>query len=77
MHAPLPLDASSLRRLAVEADVDPRTIRKLLAGKRVRGMAGRRAALLLRQAGLLGDSRSVDAPVEGHNTTPSGSQNKP
>lgn len=46
------LDASTVRALAVEADVDPRTIRKELKGERTRGMAGRRARAVLEKAGL-------------------------
>jgi hypothetical protein len=76
-HKAPSVDAAILRQLAVEGDVDPRSLRKLLAGKTVRGMAGRRAALVLLQAGLLGDSKSLDAPTEGHNVTPRGSQSKP
>ena len=37
------LDAGTLRRLAVEFDVDPRTILKVHRGEYVRGMARRRA----------------------------------
>jgi hypothetical protein len=73
----LQVDEATLRQLAVKADVDPRSLKKLLAGKTVRGMAGRRAALVLRQAGLLGDSRSVDGPTRRRNITPRVSRNKP
>ena len=60
-------DASTLRELAVRGGVDPRTLRKLMAGKPVRGMAGRRAANALVQAGYLppehgGSTPSVGAP---------------
>lgn len=44
---PVVIDSGLIRRLAVEADVDPRTIRRALRGDRVRGMAGRRAAIVL------------------------------
>lgn len=46
------LDAASLRRLAVEFEVDPRTILKLARGEDVRGMARRRAARALRKVGV-------------------------
>jgi hypothetical protein len=78
LSKPLQVDEAILRRLAVAADVDPRSLKKILAGKTVRGMAGRRAALVLRQAGLLGDSGPVDAlTAKRHPVNPSGSQNKP
>jgi DNA-binding LacI/PurR family transcriptional regulator len=44
-------DSSELRELAVHAGVDPRTVAKALRGEPVRGMAYRRAAAALRQAG--------------------------
>lgn len=71
------LDTCTLRRLAVKGDVDPRSLKKVLAGKRVRGMAGYRAKLVLVEAGLLSEAKSVDASAEGHDITPRGSQNKP
>jgi hypothetical protein len=46
------LDAATVRRLAVRADVDPRTIQKVYEGLPVRGMAGRRARGALAEAGL-------------------------
>ena len=49
-------DAAILRALAVQADVDPRTILKELKGTRARGMAGRRARAVLLRAGLVASS---------------------
>lgn len=46
-------DAATVRRYAVMADVDPRTILKELRGARTRGMAGRRARAVLVREGLL------------------------
>ncbi len=47
------MDEATVRRLAVESSTDPRTIRKLLVGKPVRGMAGERARNALIRAGVL------------------------
>ncbi len=47
-----PIDEATLRQLAVKADCDPRTIEKVLKGVPVRGMAGRRAARAVFEAGL-------------------------
>jgi hypothetical protein len=47
------LDAATLRRLAVRASCDPKTIQKLWRGGNVRGLAGQRAWAVLREAGLL------------------------
>jgi hypothetical protein len=52
------INGSTVRRLAVEADVDPRTIlAELRAARgeraRVRGMSGDRARRVLRQHGLI------------------------
>jgi hypothetical protein len=47
------LDASTLRRLSVESDTDPRSIKKILEGKEVRGSAGRRARQVLIRHGHL------------------------
>ena len=46
------LDAGTLRRLAVEYEVDPRTILKLMRGAPVRGMARDRAVRALESLGL-------------------------
>jgi hypothetical protein len=53
MKTPRTISAHVARRLAVEADVDPRCIVKVLQGKPVRGSAGERAAAALRRAGLI------------------------
>jgi hypothetical protein len=50
---PIKLDTETTRRLAVRADVDPRTITRVAAGENVRGIAGRRAAMALVEAGLV------------------------
>ena len=47
------------RRLAVEADVDPRTILRAARGEPVRGMAGERANAALAAAGLLPATAAV------------------
>lgn len=59
------LDASTLRRLSVLADVDPRSLRRLLRGEPVRGAAGHRARRVLVEAGYLGEPATVElTPVE-------------
>ncbi len=45
------LDDATCRKIAVQADCDPRTIKKALRGEPVRGMAGRRARTALLEAG--------------------------
>ena len=57
-HSDLGVDLATLRRLAVEADVDPRSIVAELRAARgerdhVRGMAGHRVRRLLAQKGLI------------------------
>jgi hypothetical protein len=47
------LDAEQLRELALAAHVDPRTLKKILEGRPVRGMAGARARRALIERGLL------------------------
>ena len=47
------LEAHFLRRLAVEASVDPRSIQRVLEGKPVRGMSGQRIIEVLKKHGLL------------------------
>ena len=47
------LDAATLRRLAVEASCDPRTIQAVLDGRDVRGLPGERARKALIAAGML------------------------
>lgn len=41
------------RRIAVAAEVDPRTVKRFCDGKPVRGMAGERIARALKAAGLI------------------------
>ncbi len=53
---PTRIDDATVRALAVEAHVCPKTIRKVLAGLPVRGMAGHRARCVLRVNGWLEDS---------------------
>ncbi|MBI5068141.1 MAG: hypothetical protein HZB56_07860 [Deltaproteobacteria bacterium] len=48
-----PLDAATLRRLSVEAEVDPRTILRVLKGLPVRGLPRYRARRVLLGAGFL------------------------
>jgi hypothetical protein len=50
---PRSLDAGTARQLAVEANVDPRSIIRVLQGQIVRGSAGARATAALKRAGLL------------------------
>ncbi len=47
------VDLATVRELAVQASVDPRSIQRVLAGEPVRGMAGHRARRVLQEAGLL------------------------
>ena len=47
------VDTALLRRLAVEADCDPRTLAKMLAGAPVRGAVVRRIQTTLERHGLL------------------------
>lgn len=51
-HQALP-DASVLRRLAVVARVDPRTLARLLRGQPVKGDAGHRGRKVLEEEGFL------------------------
>lgn len=46
------IDQAMLRELAVRAEADPRSVRRALEGKVVRGMAGRRIERVLIEAGL-------------------------
>ena len=46
------IDEATIRRLAVESSTDPRTIRKVILGKPVRGMSGERAREALVRAGF-------------------------
>lgn len=56
-------DASSLRRLAVLADVDPRSLRRLLRGEQVRGAAGHRARRVLVEEGYLSEPATTEQPL--------------
>jgi hypothetical protein len=53
MQTPRKLDASTARRLAVEASCDPRSLQRVLDGEEVRGLAGERAREVLIKHGLL------------------------
>lgn len=50
-------DYATLRRLAVEASADPRTVRRRLRGQPVRGLAAERIDLVLARYGLHPDQR--------------------
>jgi len=56
-----PLGAATLRRLAVEAQVDPRTIDRVVKGLPVRGLAGERARKVLIAAGIIPSDTSEAA----------------
>lgn len=45
------IDEATVRRLSVLADADPRSIRKVLRGGKVRGMAGERVRRVLEEHG--------------------------
>ncbi len=49
-------DEITVREIALEAEVDPRSVRKMLSGKRVRGVAGDRIRRALKRRGLPIDS---------------------
>lgn len=68
MNPPIKLDAATARWLAVEAGVDPKTIAKVARGEKVRGMAGHRALVALRAAGLLedGDPKGEEGASSQH-----------
>lgn len=46
------IDAATLRRIAVEASCDPRTVVAVLCGKTTRGLAFERAKAALERAGF-------------------------
>jgi hypothetical protein len=46
------IDTLTLRRIAVDAICDPRTVRARLLGKQVRGLVGERIEAALRQHGI-------------------------
>ncbi len=49
---PAEIDTATIRRLAVEAESDHRTVRKRLLGEPVKGLAGHRVDRVLRAHGL-------------------------
>lgn len=51
------IDAAVLRRLAVSADADPRTVMRVLRGDLVRGMVRERIARVLIEEGFLPPQR--------------------
>ena len=53
-------DAATLRRIAVEAEADPRTVRRRLRGLPVRGMVRRRIDLTLLRHGF---QPGLDSPT--------------
>jgi len=53
VQTPKRLDDATARKLAVNADVDPKTIQKAYRGETIRGMAGYRARQALIEAGLV------------------------
>lgn len=57
------LDTCAVRKLAVAASVDPRTIEKVAAGRPVRGLPGYRARRVLEAEGILSPANCLD-PVE-------------
>jgi hypothetical protein len=46
------IDTATIRRIAVKADADPRSVEKRIRGERVRGMAGHRVDAVLREHGI-------------------------
>lgn len=46
------IDTATIRRLAVEAEADPRSVEARLHGKKVRGLAGHRIDRVLEAHGL-------------------------
>jgi hypothetical protein len=48
----VPVDAATIRRIAVAASVDPRTVIRHLSGEHVRGMPRHRIAHALKARGL-------------------------
>jgi hypothetical protein len=49
------LSASEVRKIAVEASADPRTVHRVLSGQATKGMASQRIAAVLRRMGLLAE----------------------
>lgn len=56
------IDEATRRKLAVLADVDPRTIDKVILGQAVRGAAGLRALAALTDCGIV--------PLDGQDAVP-------
>lgn len=46
------VDAAEVYRIAVEADADPRTVRRILRGDSVRSRAGKRVVAALERLGI-------------------------
>jgi hypothetical protein len=60
-----PVDSATARRLAVEADADPRTIlRELAEPGSVHGMAGQRVRSVLARHGLAATPNNQPSPPE-------------
>lgn len=57
-----PPDTRTILRLAADADVDPRTIRRALAGGRVAGRAGERIRAALTTHGIALPAGIADVP---------------
>lgn len=51
------IDEATARKLAVKADCDPRTLRKVLHGGPARSLSAKRAWAILTAEGLLRDRR--------------------
>lgn len=58
------LGAAELRRLAVLADADPRTVKKVLVGKKVLALTEARVRRVLAREGLLQDARESQGEAE-------------
>jgi hypothetical protein len=58
------MDEFEIRRAAAEAGVDPRSLKKHLAGGRVRGVAGERVARAAER--LRANARSSNPPPSQH-----------
>jgi hypothetical protein len=51
------VDTLTVRRVAVEAEADPRSVSRELRGERVRGLVGERIRRILREHGLPSSDR--------------------
>lgn len=56
------VDWATIRRLAVQSDTDPKTIRKLLSGLPVRGSAGKRGRRVLEEEGYIKEETEASKP---------------